>query len=450
MDETASRFAQPSLLIIFAYAQAGLGHLRVTDALYHGLPAHTNAILLHSQEASIGYLHHLTSIHPVTRALLEWLQRGEPEELFTRFYRHVLRSNTHWLYEHMAALIDERYEMPTTVLIVATHFGLAHQLAAIKDKLSREKQVKIILALQVTDDSPQRIWYVEGADLIVVPSAPTQAALAAYGRQEGLPQVHFAVLPYPVSPLLTALLSDADYGQRQQEMQADSPTEIQIAIPISGAAVGLTFFRQLIDALHARSSRFHFQVVAKSAPYTQAFLRDLQSLPYVTLHTGTTDREVVEQYEQLYENVLVALEVTKPSEQAFKALVSPQRRGGTLLLFSHPVGRQEDDNLAFLQRHRLLPTAETQRALWEYAAQERSLSASESALLNKALTWRGLRLPDDPVKAADLIGWTLQQGVFSQMIRCVNVPQPDDPAPQELSAEGVNEFWKAVSGLLGS
>jgi hypothetical protein len=86
MSETTALLAQKSLLIIFTYAPAGLGHLRVTGALYHGLPAQTHPILLRSQDSSIGYLHHLTSIHPTLRAILEWLQSGKPEEVFTSGY----------------------------------------------------------------------------------------------------------------------------------------------------------------------------------------------------------------------------------------------------------------------------------------------------------------------------------------------------------------------------
>ena len=101
VDETASVLAQPALMIIFAYAPAGLGHFRVTDALRHGLPMHSRPHLLRSQDRSISYLHHVTSIHPVTRAILEWLQRGQPEEIFTRFYRRFLRSTTKRLYEQL-------------------------------------------------------------------------------------------------------------------------------------------------------------------------------------------------------------------------------------------------------------------------------------------------------------------------------------------------------------
>ena len=445
MSETASVFEQRTLMIIFTYASAGLGHLRVTDALYHGLPGHPDPILLRSPDASIAYLHHLTSVHPSMRAVMEWMQRGTPEELFTRSYRRMLRSRNRLLYEHINTLLDERWTNPDTVLVIATHFGLAHQLAAIKNRLSYERQVRIILVLQVTDDSPQRIWYVAGADLIVVPSERTKAALIDYGKMAGLPPVRFEVLPYPVSPLLADEISTDSFEQRVEQLDPGSVSEIEVMIPISGAAVGLNFFRQLMDDLHGKSPRFRFHVVAKSSAYTSAFLKDMQTRPFISPYTSSLDREVVDIYEQVYAKVLLALEVTKPSEQAFKALVDPRRRGGCLLLFSHPVGRQEHDNLDFMSRHQLLPNEQEQQRLWDDAHNGKAL---EFALLEEALHWRGVRLPDEPHGAANFIWWSLEQGLFAQMLHCRPTPRPNDPSAYELGADGVRQFWDSVTRLL--
>lgn len=444
MTEILSLLSQRSLLIIFTYAPAGLGHLRVTDALYHGLPVQTNPILLHSQDSSISYLHHLTSIHPTTRAILEWLQSGKPEDLFTFGYRQFLRSRTESLSAQIEIVLDEQMANPNTILVVATHFGLAHQLAAIKTELSRARQISIILVVQVTDDSPQHIWYVPGADLIVVPSGRTKAALMDYGKTAGLPPVEFAVLPYPVSPLLTGVLTDQEYEQRCQQLIADSSASVEVAIPISGAAVGLTYFRQLINTLHQKSSRFHFQVIAKSSAYTRPFLQDMKTHSFVTLHTASTDREIVEKYEQVYQNTLVALEVTKPSEQAFKALVDPHHYGGSVLLFSQPVGRQERDNLDFLGRHHLLPTPDEQQRLWDSAINNNPINDE----IQHALHWRSMRLPDDPTSAARFIWWCLQNGLFAQMLNSTLTPQPNDRFAFEIEPDGVYRFWQTVSQLL--
>ncbi len=199
-----------------------------------------------------------------------------------------------------------------------------------------------------------------------------------------------------------------------------------------------------MDTLHQKSTRFHFQVIAKSSAYTRPFLQDMQSCTFVTLHTATTDREIVEKYEQVYQNTLVTLEVTKPSEQAFKALVDPHHRGGSLLLFSQPIGRQEHDNLDFLGRHQLLPSQDEQQRLWDGAIKGSPVDGEAW----QAHQWRSMRLPDNPISAAHYIWWCLEQGIFARMLDCTLTPQPDDPHAFEIEPDGVSEFWETVSQLL--
>ena len=82
----------------------------------------------------------------------------------------------------MCRLIEERFEPPKKILVVSTHFGLAHKLAVVKEKLKKEKGVEIILVVLVSDDTFQHIWYVDGADLLVVPSTFIKKKYAAYGE----------------------------------------------------------------------------------------------------------------------------------------------------------------------------------------------------------------------------------------------------------------------------
>src|SRR5258707_278644 len=294
MSESPDILGQRSLMIIFAYASAGLGHLRITQALYRGLPSQANPVLLAAPDKSITYLHRFSSIHPIARSVIEWLQSGEPAELFTRIVRSFLRNNAHALYQRIQTLLDQRFIAPDTILFVATHFGLAHQFAAIKDELIRTRGVKVLLVVQVTDDTPQRIWYVAGADLIVVPSEHTATELMQYGQAAGLPPVRFASLPYPVSPMLAQTLNTEELAQRQRQLNPGGDAEIQVAIPISGAAVGLTYFRTVIDELYRQSMRFRFHVISKVTPYTQAFLSEIASRPYVVVDQAATDLAVVE------------------------------------------------------------------------------------------------------------------------------------------------------------
>ena len=432
-------------MIIFASAPAGLGHLRVTQALYHGLPGARNALILGAQDHSISYLHRLTSIHPLSRAIMEWGQQGVPEDLFTWSYRRYLRATTKLLYEQLTTILDERLEAAQTVLVVATHFGLAHQLSALKDQLQQERNVRIILVVCVTDDSPQHIWYVPGADLIVTPSESTRQALVTYGKAMGLAPVEFAVIPYPVSTQLNKPLTEGEFSCRKRQLDAQKTEPITVMIPVSGAAVGLDFFLRLLDELFTRSNRFHFQVVVKTSVYTQPFISKLHKRSYVTIHTTGSDREIVDLYDTVYRQNVIGLEVTKPSEQAFKALMRPNHRGGSILLFSQPVGRQEYDNLAFLSRHQLIPESGTQEKLWDLAQKKQNVTSEIKTL---AKFWRGIKLPSQPERAAEYIWWSLEQEIFRNMLTCPIFPRASDPHAHELTPDGVSKFWQRVAQLV--
>lgn len=69
----------PSVMIIFSYALTGLGHLRVTDALYRGLPEGVRPLTLYSQDTSAvfsdgGLWNHLNidtgPVHPTITPIL--------------------------------------------------------------------------------------------------------------------------------------------------------------------------------------------------------------------------------------------------------------------------------------------------------------------------------------------------------------------------------------------
>lgn len=445
MSDSTSVLGDKSHILVFTYAKAGFGHLRVTDALYHGLPAGVNPLLLESQDRSLTFLHRFSSIHPIARSFLEWIQRGRPESVVTYLYRRILNSQTSLISQQLATIIDQRIEPPTQVIVVSTHFGLAHQIASAKTKLEYEKKIKIFLAVQVTDDSPQKIWYVPGADLTFVPSQQTKEKLLEYGKRAHLPPVPIEVLPYPVSPTLAKVLTENQFEHRMHQMHPGSNALVNISIPISGAAVGLKFYSQMMDELYLLSQRFRFLVVVKSALPTQRFINELLKRSYVNVFTSSIDKGVVEQYEQLYQRELIGLEVTKPSEQAFKALVDPERVGGSLLLFSQPVGRQEYDNLKFLARHNLIPHHSMHMFLWSHAAQNKSVGKQ---ILIQALHWRGIQIPTQPDRAAQFIKWCLDQGIFSSMVmKKITTMEEHKEHFEILGAESTHLFWHRIAEL---
>lgn len=428
-----------SNLIIFTYAPAGLGHLRVTDALYEALPKEVKPLILGSQDKRIAGIHRITSVHPLLRRLMEWIQQGSPEDLFTTFYRWWLRSHSKLLKKQLLTLLGQHMSQPQKVVIISTHFGLAHQVAAIKKELEHEKKIEIKLVVQVTDDSPQHIWFVPGSDLIFVPSKRTKIELNRYREEQNLRPVKMIVSPYPTSPKLAQLLSSAQLDNRTKQLLPDSQQPINFSIPISGAAVGLEYFTKLVNQLGLWSERYQFSVVARYSTHTKQFLKTMAGRTGTQIFAAKEDQKVVDDYEQLYQQEVVSLEITKPSEQAFKALLEPTRVGGSVLLFSQPVGRQEYDNLDFLIKHRLIPSKKDQQSLWDLAATNSSLGGTD--WLNKATSWRGIRMMADPVASANFIHWCLKQGLFAHMSK---YRFPDRINQLEVSPNGAVQFWEKV------
>lgn len=447
---SVSALQQKSVMVIFTYSPAGLGHLRVSDALYHGLPTGITPIILGSQDSFIRFAHRFTSIHPFARYFFESLQQGTIEYLFTKLYRLFLHTHTGTIYRQMKTMMSQRLVVPETVVVVATHFGIAHQLGAIKQHLMKELDVKILLIVQVTDDSPQLIWFVPGADIIFVPSEKTKKSLLKYASEEHFDPVHIEVNPYPVSPVLGERLHPSLFEMKKRQYEPLSASQIHVSVPISGAAVGTEYVLRLMEKLHSHSNRFVFHVIAKYAPFTSSFLSKVSVHPYVKVLTSVHDRMLVDYYEQIFEKNPIAFEVTKPSEQTFKILLEPKQRGGAILLFASPVGRQEYDNLDFLKRNHFIPSTLTHHQLYHCAENNLILKGEIKKHVEEyAKNWRGLILPRYPTEASAFIFWCQMNGIFEQMaLYNRQTPEHHTFNSQELGADGVHTFWQKVAELL--
>jgi hypothetical protein len=247
---------------------------------------------------------------------------------------------------------------------------------------------------------------------------------------------------YPISPRLSKPLQRTKVSERYKQIAAHIKSPIHVALPISGAAVGTQFFTSLIENLHQQAAQFIFHVVAKSAPYTKTFLTEMAGRRYVRLYVSDHDREIVEMYEDIYHKNVIAFEVTKPSEQAFKCLLTPKLYGGAILLFSTPVGRQEYDNLYFLRRHNLLPTESENEQLVQLATAGKPLTHK---LAEEAVYWRGVRIPDNADLATTTMMWALKESLFVRMMRWQPTPRNDNKHAHELTSNGVSLFWKTVA-----
>lgn len=418
---SVAHLTSPDTLVIFAQALAGLGHLRVTDALYHGLPKGAHAVLLGSGDKNITFIHNLTSRNVNLRRVVEYFETGEPEDIFATLYRRWLGSHTAGLVLQLQTILERHPAIPKTIVVIATHFGLAHQIAAIKDAFEAKHHVRMYLFVVVTDDSPLHVWAVAGADAIVVPSEHTRQLLDAYHGMAGLTASSYSTLPYMVSGRLATILTSNERESRKNQLDPASRASLHIAVPVSGAAVQLGFLTDVIDGLSAADTRCMFHIVSKISPATRGFLAAISTRKNMELLTSYADREVVDFYEKLYEKEVIALEITKPSEQAFKALITPKQRGGAILLLSDPVGRQEKDNLDFLSRHGLLGDLGT------------------PGDVTTAKNHRAVRIPSDGKGAAMAIHTALSQGVFTAMASLTKLPNHP-----ELASDGVAQFWKLV------
>lgn len=443
-----SIFKDRSIVVYISYAPVGFGHLRVADALYHGLPEYVTPILLGTDDTSVTFLHRIVSVHPVLRAIFVWTQRGVREQIFTLFYRRYLHATARNLKRQLIETIFQRIDPVSTVVIMATHFGIAHQISVIKEDIEKKFGIKLVLAVQVTDDSPQRIWYVRHADMIFAPSEKTAETLRSYDKRKTDKKPTVVVTPYPISPYMGHELSASEFEDKKHQAEFEKERDIHMMIPLSGAAVGTKQFEKFMVELREINKRFIFHVVVKDAPYTKMFIDNLEKKStYIKVYKSKDDKEIVDTYENIYMNEVILIEVTKPSEQAFKALYATHQRGGSILLFAEPVGRQEIDNLDFLRRHKLIPSVTERAALLELATQERpdEKEPMYEAIVNGSKFWRGLELPPDPKQAAIFIEWCQKNGIFRNMMKYRQPVQEPPHKQSEIASDGVEEIWAHIA-----
>jgi len=436
-------------LIIFAYANVGFGHLRVSDTLSHELNHNSNYVYLSGEDKVVSFFHRITSIHPILRSLLEWLQTGKQEDVVTFLYRSILILTAGKLEKKLRIVVKQAKNPIKNIVVIATHFSLAHQIAKIREKIEMEKNIRLFLFVQVTDDSPQHMWCVFGADLIFVPSIQTKKNLVLYSKNKNIFSEKIKVTPYPVSSMLTEKLKTKLYENRLTQFDPKSKEKIKIIVPISGAAVGMKYLVELTEILFKRLDRINFHIILKRTPYTSLYTNLFEKFKFVNIHRFKKDTEVVDEYEKEYKRITFGYEITKPSEQAFKSLINTDRVGGSILLFTDPVGRQEHDNLMFLKRHKLIPDLEDQKYLWQASINNFKLNNEKGRnILKKASTWRGIRLFKNPNKSANFIEWCLKRGVFKKMGKCIVDVESHRSHKKELMFDGAKEFWREVEAYL--
>lgn len=422
--------------IIITTAPTGLGHIRVTNALLAGLPKNTSAHILGIKDESISFTYHLISTNYYLRKLLEFSQtNSSAEKIVTPILTYMQTRKIKETVNDIQNIIKK--VNPKKLIIVSTHAFVAQKIA----RIIRHKLIDtpIFHAIVVTDDSPQRFWMVE-ADIIFVPSYQTKHTLEQLFKDETKFKPNIKVTPYPINPKYCQSLDPAVLYNKIEQLSPDNPQKARICIPVSGAAVQLDFYKDLLDLLTNEELKheyreFKFSIITKEGNYTTPFIEYLRDNPEVVFHIGANDFQTVQLYDKLYEQLNPpSLEITKPSEQCFKVLTHPGTVGGPLLLLTDPVGRQEYDNINFLERFNFLPNTDTHAQLFSQLCKKTSnLNLNDFPGVH---TWRALKLPQDPEKASLFIINGLKSGLFLAMQNNAGYRHTD-----ELSPNGVNNIW---------
>lgn len=423
-------------LVLFTVAPTGLGHIRVMDALKDGLYPGVVSETIGLQNINASKIHSLGSRIPFLTKITEFYQTNPlAEAIVSKIYINYLKGRKKEIFENLASVASEHSDYKFWV-IISTHYALAYSILAVKEEIEKEFGVEIMLCVVVTDDSPQRVWAVKDADIVFVPSQKTKETLIKLG----MPEEKLKVISFPVSPRLTQKLSKDEFGKIVEQFNPKSKLAMQIEIPISGAAVQLVYLEKVIQIL-SPEPLFQFTVVGLSSIYTKSFFERIVKLPHVQVSIGATNEETVELYESIfYQPMRPAIEITKPSEQTFKAILNPNERGGVILLLTDPVGRQEKDNLEFLVRHKLMPDKEQRQRLEGFLLQDKPLSEEEKSFCHyNASHWRAIKLPSNPELTAKFIKRLKEEGIFASMLSYVAEAQP------ELTSNGVKMIWDEIN-----
>ncbi len=432
--------ASPDTLIIFTTSPSGLGHIRVMNALIQGLSPDSDYTTVGVADVSAAKIHALGSRLPIALKITEFIQNHQlPERIVTSIYQKYFSSKTGSLVAQLEK-VKADYPLKSRWIIISTHFALAYPVIATKKKLAKKYEVEIFNALIVTDDSPQRIWAAEGADIIFTPSLTTEQKIRSF-----LPRKSKTIVEstsFPLSPRLGVKMKEQELSLLENQLDPTENETLHISVPVSGAAVQLDYLENVISTLCRE--KFVFTVIGQQNPYTIDFFDSLKRLPRVQLSTSTSSHSTVRFYESsFYQDLRPACEITKPSEQSFKAILKPNEKGGVILLLTDPIGRQESDNLNFLIRNELLADEIEQQMIENYLVNLGDIPENQKGKLHyKASHWRALKLPSDPRRASIFIRNAKSNGLLYSMLSYIPETKKD------LRSDGVNQIWNNIFEML--
>src|SRR5512143_236632 len=107
------------VMLLFTTSPAGLGHVRVTEALRSGVPENVRSEVLGIKDNGIQFLHRISSTNRVLRQVVEFVQNSPGfEGVFTAIYRYLLRRRTGKVYARIVELVNRRRPKPNVLIII--------------------------------------------------------------------------------------------------------------------------------------------------------------------------------------------------------------------------------------------------------------------------------------------------------------------------------------------
>jgi hypothetical protein len=438
------KLQDPQTKVIISTSPTGLGHIRVTKALIDGLIDKKKPEIIGISDTTIALMYRIISTNYFLRRIFEFGQNDPlTEKILTDLMRMYQQSHIKSTINEITRIIENDGEIKQ-IVFVSTHPMIGSKIQKIIEK--KIFDIPTFHTVIVTDDSPQRFWMVP-SDCIFVPSNQTKDKLETLCKENNINCKEILVAPYPINPKYRTELEPHVLFNKQEQLDPDNPQRARICIPISGAAVQLDFYmsvvQELIDPQDIQDYReFTFSVITREGNFTTPFINYFRHNDQVVFHIGANDLQTVELYDELYEQLNPpSLEITKPSEQCFKVLTGPQTMGGPIILLTDPVGRQEQDNLKYLERFGFMPNMQVHEILYKEMRTDRK--SSIISLLEQAPHWRALKLPSDPIYAAQFIRGCFSNGIFQAMQNYKKYTETN-----ELSPNGVETIWSTINAMI--
>jgi len=132
-------------LFIFTTSPAGLGHIRVMDAIKEGRPSGITSVDIGITNIRANRIHDLGSRVKLFVKLTEFYQTNPlAEKIVTFYYAWYLRHHKKEVIREFQKIATQ-YPKNKVWVIISTHFALAHSISAAKEELEKSLGIKIYL-----------------------------------------------------------------------------------------------------------------------------------------------------------------------------------------------------------------------------------------------------------------------------------------------------------------